>query len=148
LLPRTEDFGSHWRARARRSPKFGPARRYARDEGEHMLDDDNSINQHENAPDESDAEREDSEHVDVATGSTAATHRAAGRPAGPPAAVGTGLVSPAPRPARGRNRGGPLAAPAAAGQGSSRGRTAATEGSVADPPAGSPGDSTRGSSTG
>src|SRR5699024_5501890 len=148
LLPRTEDFGSHWRARARRSPKFGPARRYARDEGEHMLDDDNSINQHENAPDESDAGRENSEHVDVATGSTAATHRAAGRPAGPPAAVGTDLFSPPTGPAESGNGDGPLTSLPPAGQASSRGRAATTEASVADPPTASPADSTDGSSTG
>src|SRR5699024_10955903 len=113
-----------------------------------MLDDDNSINQHENAPDESDAEREDSEHVDVATGSTAATHRAAGRPAGPPAAVGTDLFSPPTGPAESGNGDGPLTSLPPAGQASSRGRAATTDASVTDPPTASPADSNAGSSTG
>src|SRR5699024_6706256 len=82
------------------------------------------------------------------TGSTAATHRAAGRPAGPPAAVGTDLFSPPTGPAESGNGDGPLTSLPPAGQASSRGRAATTEASVADPPTASPADSTDGSSTG
>src|SRR5699024_3242035 len=113
-----------------------------------MLDDDNSINQHETAPDESDAGRENPDHVDVATGSTAATHRAAGRPAGPPAAVGTDLFSPPTGPAESGNGDGSLTSWPPAGQASSRGRAATTDASVTDSPTASPADSTAGSSTG
>lgn len=64
-----------------------------------MLDDDNAMNQRETSQDTSGASGEaaggeDPERADGATGSTVATHRAAGRPAGPPAAVGTDLFSP------------------------------------------------------
>src|SRR5699024_4524923 len=83
-----------------------------------------------------------------ATGSTAATHRAAGRPAGPPAAVGTDLFSPPTGPAESGNGDGPLTSLPPAGQASSRGRAATTDASVTDSPTASPADSTDGSSTG
>src|SRR5699024_11087966 len=115
-----------------------------------MLDDDNSMNQRETSPDGEDVGPEDPERADGATGSSAATHRAAGRPAGPPAAVGTDLFSPPTGPAEtaAGNGDGSLTSWPPAGQASSRGRAATTDASVTDSPTASPADSTDGSSTG